>query len=47
VEVVKVLLAAKADVNKADSRGQTPLSRALYFNHTEVVALLRAAGATE
>ena len=47
LEVVKALLAAKADVDMADNEGQTPLNRALSHNHTEIVALLRAAGATE
>ena len=47
LEVVKALLAAKADVNKADNMGKTPLYRALYYKCTELVALLRAAGATE
>jgi ankyrin repeat protein len=45
--VVKTLLAAEAEVNMADNKGDTPLNRALHFNHTEIVALLRASGATE
>jgi len=33
-----------AEVNKADSAGWTPLYWAVYFKHTEIAALLRAAG---
>jgi ankyrin repeat protein len=39
-------LDAKPDVNKSDNDdGETPLSVALAHNHTEVAAMLRAAGA--
>ena len=45
VELVKVFLAAQADVNLAMSSGATALSEAIRGEHDEVVALLRAAGA--
>jgi hypothetical protein len=45
VELVKVFLAAKADVHATTTTGATALSEAVLFGHEEVVALLRAAGA--
>ena len=47
VAVVKLLLAASADVTHKDKWGDTPLGEATTNGHEEVVALLRAAGATE
>ena len=47
LEVVRALLDAKAEVNKAASGGRTPLSKALSNNHPEVAAFLRDAGANE
>ena len=44
-ELVKLLIAAGADVNKADEDGETPLFRAAWNAHTECVKLLLAAGA--
>ena len=38
-------LAGKADVNKADEEGWTPLISASLFGHVEIVKLLLAAGA--
>ncbi|TCV96444.1 ankyrin repeat protein [Luteibacter rhizovicinus] len=46
LEVVKALIAAKADVNAVrKSTGQTPLSDAIQQNAPAVVAVLKAAGA--
>jgi ankyrin repeat protein len=45
VEVVKTLLAAEADVNKADDDGETPLYWASHKGHLEVVKVLLAAEA--
>jgi hypothetical protein len=45
VELVKVFLAAKADVHAATTHGATALSEAVRGGHEDVVALLRAAGA--
>ncbi len=39
------MLAVKADVNKADDLGQTPLIQASYCGHVEIVKLLLTAGA--
>ena len=47
LEVVRVLLDAKAEVNKVSSIGQTTLSQAISSNHPEIAALLRDAGAHE
>ena len=47
LEVVRALLAAGADVNRSDNRGNTPLSGALLYNRTQVADLLRDAGAHE
>nr|WP_206067951.1 ankyrin repeat domain-containing protein [Nonomuraea sp. FMUSA5-5] len=44
-EIVRLLVAAGADVDLADRDGVTPLSHALAKGQTEVAALLRAAGA--
>jgi ankyrin repeat protein len=46
VEVVKILLAAKdINVNKASKFGRTPLDMATENNHTEIIQLLKDAGA--
>jgi ankyrin repeat protein len=45
VEVVKTLLAAKAEVNKANNDGETPLYWASRNGHVEVVKTLLAAEA--
>jgi hypothetical protein len=45
VELVRVFLAAKADVHAATKDGATALSEAIRGGHEDVVALLRAAGA--
>ena len=45
VECVKALLAAKADVNKANKDGLTPLMCVFMNGHVEIVELLLAAGA--
>ncbi len=44
-ELVKLLIAAGADVNKANKYGNTPLYRAAWNGHTECAKLLIAAGA--
>lgn len=44
VETVRLLLAAGADVNLADSNGATPLAHAQQRGFTEVAALLETAG---
>jgi ankyrin repeat protein len=46
-ESVKVLIDAGADVNLANSDGITPLNRAIVGKHSEVIELLRKAGAKE
>ena len=43
LEVVRALLDAKAEVNKADNDGRTPLYQALSNKHPEIAALLREA----
>ena len=44
-EIVELLLAANADVNKADNNGCTPLAKAAYYGHTKIVeALLQTKG---
>ena len=43
--VVKYLVEQGADKKKADSDGFSPLMAAQIFNHVEVAAYLRAAGA--
>lgn len=45
VEIVRLLLAAHADVHARMANGDTALSEAIRGGHDEVVALLRAAGA--
>ena len=45
VEVVKTLLAAGAEVDKADNDGETPLYGASHNGHVEVVKTLLAAEA--
>ena len=45
VELVRILLAAHADVHARMTSGDTALSEAMRGGHDEVVALLRAAGA--
>jgi ankyrin repeat protein len=44
-DVVRLLLAAGAEVNTANKNGETALAYAFEFGHTEVVQLLKAAGA--
>ena len=45
LEIVKMLVAAKADVNKADKAGVTPLAHAKKRGFVEIVKVLEAAGA--
>jgi ankyrin repeat protein len=45
VQVVSLLIAAHADVNKADSYGDTPLHAACQSNRVEAALLLLHAGA--
>jgi uncharacterized protein len=45
VELVKVFLAAKADVHSTTRDGATALTEAIRGGHEEVVGLQRAAGA--
>ena len=45
VDLVRILLAAHADVQARMSGGETALSEAIRGGHDDVVALLRAAGA--
>ena len=44
-EVVRLLVAAGADVNLADGSGVTPLAHARQGGYTEMIAILEAAGA--
>ncbi len=44
-DIVRQLIAAKANLNLADRQGVTPLQHAVQRNQTAVAALLRAAGA--
>lgn len=44
-EIVRMLIAAGANVNLADKDGVTPLQHALRRNYTAMVTMLRAAGA--
>lgn len=44
-EVVRILVAAGADVNLADGGGVSPLQHAISRGHGEIAAILRAAGA--
>jgi len=46
MEVVKVLLAAGADVNVKSRTGNTALSQATEQGHSEIIELLKKAGAT-
>ena len=45
IDAVRLLLEKGADVNAVDERGETALNRAKSYKHTEIVKLLRAAGA--
>ena len=47
VDLVKVLLAAHADVHAVNANGDSALGEALREGHHEIAALLRAAGANE
>ena len=47
VEIVRMLLAHHADVDAKDSRGETALEWAMGAKKTDVVRLLREAGARE
>jgi len=48
IECVKILLSAGADINAKDAyRGETPLGHAIREGHTEVVQILKKAGAKE
>lgn len=44
VEIARLLVAHKADVNLADKQGITPLAHARQRGHREIVAVLEAAG---
>ena len=44
-EVVRLLVAAGADVNLVDGQGMTPLAHAERSGYDEIVAILRSAGA--
>jgi ankyrin repeat protein len=44
-DIVKALLAAKADVNKQDAWGYTPLMKAAYNGYKEIITMLLNAGA--
>jgi ankyrin repeat protein len=44
-EIVRMLIAAKADVNLGEAKGKTPLQHALARKQVHVAELLRAAGA--
>ena len=44
-EIVKMLIDARADVNKADKDGTTPLYWAESLYHKKIVELLKQAGA--
>ena len=44
IEAVKQHLADGVDVNAKDEVGKTPLDRAVFFNHTEIIDLLRKHG---
>ena len=46
-EVVRLLVAAKANVNLADSQGVTPLAHARRRNFDSIIKILQAAGAHE
>ena len=45
VDVVKLLIKAKADLNKASKKGTTPLKSAAAKDHHEIVNMLTKAGA--
>jgi ankyrin repeat protein len=44
-EIVRILIAAGADVNAKSKTGETPLDWAKKFGHPEVIAALKKAGA--
>jgi ankyrin repeat protein len=47
VDVVKLLIDAKADVNTKNNSGYTVLFAAAHYGHSDVVNMLKAAGAKE
>jgi uncharacterized protein len=47
IEIVKLLLAKGADVNRADNEGATPLFVARIYGNDQIVALLKKNGARE
>ena len=46
VQIVQLLISHRADLNLADRHGVTPLAHALQRNQTEIIALLKSAGAS-
>lgn len=44
VEIVTALLKAGAEVNAADTLGQTPMMSAAHYGHIEIVQILREHG---
>ena len=44
LELVKLLLANKADINAVDSKHRTPMDRALEWHHPDIAAYLKKNG---